>query len=87
MSDNTQEPGSLEFIINTAVLSMNRRLKDQGYNERERAAMWGMTVTEQRVFLTKVWEHLNNDNKETTVEEIKPKPGPPKTDKAIQTST
>ena len=61
MSETKLEPGSLEFKMNTAVLRVNTRLRENGFNERERAAMWGMTVSELRVFLTQVWEHLHND--------------------------
>jgi hypothetical protein len=71
MSEN-----NLESKTNAAVLRVNNKLKDQGYNERERAYMWGMTVDELREFLTTVWEHVNHAEKEELVEE-KPKPKPP----------
>jgi hypothetical protein len=76
MSEDRVEPDSLGHKMNTAVLRMNNRLKEQGYNERERAFMWGMTVDELRGFLTIVWEHVNHAEKEELVEE-KPKPKPP----------
>lgn len=67
MSDSELEPGSLEFKMNTACLRMNQKLKENGYNERERAYMFGMTVGELRQFLTMIWEHLHN---EKTVEHV-----------------
>lgn len=67
MSEGTLDPATLNFRMNTAVLNMNKKLRDQGYNERERAFMWGMTITEQREFLTAVWEHMHNDKTESDV--------------------
>lgn len=61
MSDNKLEPGSLEWKMSTAILHMNQKLKENGYNERERAFMWGFTVGELQAFLQTIWEHLHNE--------------------------
>lgn len=79
----------MELTLKKAVLRMNTKLRESGYNERERAFMWGMTITEQREFLTKVWEQVHNDPEfiETLPESSQRKatPGPPNPKKTIQT--
>lgn len=63
------EVGSLEHKMNKAVLSMNAKLKEQGFNERERSFMWGMSVSEMREFLTNVWEQTHHEQNATHVGE------------------
>lgn len=87
MSEAVVEPiESIDQKAKKAVLNMNTKLREQGFNERERAFMWGMTVSELRVFLNTIWEHMHNDvekqldkleDKLDKIEE-KPVPKPPK---------
>lgn len=73
MSETVVEPvESIDQKAKKAVLNMNTKLREQGFNERERAFMWGMTVSELRVFLNTIWEHMHEDKSGQNVGEEKP---------------